>query len=328
MPQDIPSRPWEKAASDIFTWQGKHYLVTVDYLSNFWEMDKLHETTSREVIKKLKEHFSRYGIPSSLVSDNGLQYSSLEFQAFTREWDFEHYTSSPHHSQSNGKAESAVKSAKKLLSKCKKSGTDPHIALLELRNTPSQGIGSSPVQRLQGRRTRTLLPIAGSLLNPRGKDFLDSEREKLKKIQSNKSSQYNKTAKDLEPLEEGDVIRMKPYKMGDKEWKKAVVNKRLDERSYEIETPDGIYRRNWVYLKKTNEPPPTVTQEPKATKEQPVKPRSPKPNDLPRVPSQALHPSQLMHPSQQLHKSQQNHSSQPKHPKYERDKNQNQAKTS
>jgi len=44
--------------------------------------------------------------------------------------------SSPHHQQANGKAESAVKLAKQLLTKCKISGQDPYLALLAWRNTP------------------------------------------------------------------------------------------------------------------------------------------------------------------------------------------------
>ena len=47
---------------------------------------------------------------------------------------------------------------------------------------------------------------------------------------------YNKTAKDLPILHEGDTVRMKPFQLGEKKWGKAIVNKRLDERSYEVET--------------------------------------------------------------------------------------------
>jgi transposase InsO family protein len=39
--------------------------------------------TSGEVIAKLKSHFARHGIPYSLMTDNGSQYTSSEFQKFT-----------------------------------------------------------------------------------------------------------------------------------------------------------------------------------------------------------------------------------------------------
>ena len=46
-------------------------------------------------------------------------------------------------------------------------------------------------------------------------------------------------------MSEGDVVRMKPFKLGDKSWRKAKVTARLDERSYTVETDNGaVYRRN------------------------------------------------------------------------------------
>ena len=73
---------------------------------------------------------------------------------------------------------------------------------------------------------------------------------------------YNKTAKDLPVLHEGDTVRMKPFQLGEKKWGKAVVNRRLDERSYEVETNSGTYRRNRIHLRKSNETPPGIRQRP------------------------------------------------------------------
>ena len=64
-------------------------------------------------------------------------------------------TSSPTDLQSNGKVEAAVNSAKSVMKKSRKAKTDPYLALLEYRNTPSQGMESSPVVRLMNRQTRT-----------------------------------------------------------------------------------------------------------------------------------------------------------------------------
>ena len=71
---------------------------------------------------------------------------------------------------------------------------------------------------------------------------------------------YNKTAKDLPIFHEGDTVRMKPFQLGEKKLGKAIVNKRLDERSYEVETNSGTYRRNRVHLRKSNEKPPEIHQ--------------------------------------------------------------------
>ena len=114
---EAPSRPWQFVAADLFELNGKSYLVTVDYFSDFFELDHLRSTSSVYVIKKLKGHFARHGIPEQLVTDNGPQFVSRHFLKFSKECDSEHRTSSPHHSQPNGKAESAVKQAKKILLK-------------------------------------------------------------------------------------------------------------------------------------------------------------------------------------------------------------------
>ena len=119
------------------------------------------------MVRKLKNHFARHGSLCQLVSDNGPQFVAAEFQKLTKEWDIEHRVTSPYNSKANSKVEAAVKSAKKLLCKTAKGGNDLYLGLLAEHNISSQGIGRSPVQRLMNRRTRTLLPTTGSLLEPR-----------------------------------------------------------------------------------------------------------------------------------------------------------------
>lgn len=51
-------------------------------------------------------------------------------------------------------------------------------------------------------------------------------------------------------------VRVKPWQIGKKEWQKGVVQKRLDERSYEVELPQDVLRRSRVHLRKTNGPAP------------------------------------------------------------------------
>ena len=110
-------------------------------------------------------YFARYGIPDMFVSDNGPQFAAQEFQRFSKTWQFQLNTTS-HFSKSNGKAENAVKEAKQLLKKAKKDKADAYLALLAYRNTPTQGLDTSPVQRLMSRRTKTLLPTTANLLRP------------------------------------------------------------------------------------------------------------------------------------------------------------------
>ena len=69
-------------------------------------------------------------------------------------------------SQNNVKVES-VKIAKTLITKAMQKGTDVWQAILAWRNTATEGFGSSPVQRLSSRLTRSLLLTAAKLLAPK-----------------------------------------------------------------------------------------------------------------------------------------------------------------
>jgi hypothetical protein len=160
---------------------GDSYLLLVDYFSKFFEVSMLQDTKSLTVIKCLRQNFARYGMPEKLVSDNGPEYSSYEFQAFARDFGFKHITSSPRNPQSNGLAERTVQTAKTLLKKAIEDGQDTYVALLELRNIPLPGVGLSPVQLLMGRRTRSFHHFTHQttyLGNPSRKSYSLNSRNK------------------------------------------------------------------------------------------------------------------------------------------------------
>ena len=75
MSPETPARPWQRVAADLFEFEGKTYLVTSDYYSDFFESDHLRSPSSVSVIRKLKGHFTRHGIPEQLVTDNGAQFT-------------------------------------------------------------------------------------------------------------------------------------------------------------------------------------------------------------------------------------------------------------
>lgn len=162
--QKIPTLPWSRISVDLFQLDGKHYLVSVDHYSDYFELDVLKNTTASTVIRAMKRNFARHGIPQECVSDNGPQFDSYEYAKFAKEYGFKPIKSSPYHSQGNGKAESAVKVAKNILKKSR--NEDPHLALLAYRNTPQQGYTYSPSQRLMSRRLRDTISTLASQLQP------------------------------------------------------------------------------------------------------------------------------------------------------------------
>ena len=133
-----PSRPWQRLGTDLFEFDGNDYIVIADYYSNMPFLCKIPrgQCNAAEVISILKEVFLEHGVPETLISDNGPQYSSALFAEFADKWKFTHVTSSPHHPEGNGFVESMVKVVKQMLQRAKYSGSDPHLALLSYRATP------------------------------------------------------------------------------------------------------------------------------------------------------------------------------------------------
>ena len=117
MPHSMPTLPWQKLGADIFHYNGKNFLLLVDYYSKYFEVSLLSSLKAADTITHMKSQFTRHGIPRELISDNGPQFSCAEFATFAKSWGFKHVTSSPHHPQSNGMAERAVQTVKTLLKK-------------------------------------------------------------------------------------------------------------------------------------------------------------------------------------------------------------------
>ena len=151
----------EKCVACLFEWEGQEFFLVVDYFSRYCEIGVLRKSTSQEVINHLKAIFARHGIPETVISDNGPQYSSAEFAKFAEDWGFTHITNSPKYPQSNGEAERMVQTTKNLLTK----SDDPYEALLAYRATPLEN-GFSPAELCMGRRLRTTLPSTPSKLTP------------------------------------------------------------------------------------------------------------------------------------------------------------------
>ena len=168
------------------------------------------------------------------MSDNGPPFSSFEFQHFAENYDMEHVTNSPHYPQSNGKVENSVYTAKNLLKKSKAARSDIYLALLEWRDTHSEGLASSPAQRMFGHRTRTLPPTTNELLKPK---IVEDVPGKLLKRKQGQATYYNISDKELPSLSSGDAVRVKPTdRLG--RWYKARVEQQVDVRSYDVRTED------------------------------------------------------------------------------------------
>ena len=80
---------------DLVDFQGKHTLVTVDYVSGFLTYDTLESETTETVTKVLNNIFRKFGLPEKIISDNGPCFRSNNFRRFCDQLDIGHVTSSP-----------------------------------------------------------------------------------------------------------------------------------------------------------------------------------------------------------------------------------------
>ena len=146
LPQhDVIARPSAKLTADLCELHGRTLLVVTDYFRNYIEMARLSATSTQAVVRELKTMFARFGISEILVTDNGPQFSSNDFQVFARGWSFNYVTTSPRYPQSNGKAENAVRTVNRLFEKYKVTGMSEFEAPLDWRNTPPEGMDTNPL---------------------------------------------------------------------------------------------------------------------------------------------------------------------------------------
>ena len=213
------SRSWEKVATDIIHTWWQELSVHSNYYSGYFEVDQLHGKTGTVVIKKLKKHFVTHWTSNELLSGNDPPFNSAEFENFLRSSGTAYVTSSPGYPQSNGRVENAVKTAKSLIKKVQAMGADYFLLLLSWRNTPTEGLSTSPAWRMFGQHMQTHLQGALAI----------GERQ---------DSQTNATSHEKSQT-----------------WFKAEIEELADVRSYKVKTEDGrILRRNRRHLCRSREP--------------------------------------------------------------------------
>ena len=208
----------------------------VDYYSGFIETAKVSSTTSTDVVTHLKSIFARHGIPD--ISDNGPQYSSSLFAKFSREYKFNHITSSPRYPQANGEAERAVKTIKAMLDKC----SDPYLGLLAYRTTPLEN-GYSPAKLLMGQKIQSTLPVINSLLMPNALPFeslMQKEEKRRRKMKQN-FYQHHK-ANSSRPLQKGEEVWLLDTSAS------GTIQAEVAPRSYLVHTDNGDLRQNRKHL--------------------------------------------------------------------------------
>uniref|UniRef100_A0A915DR15 RNA-directed DNA polymerase n=1 Tax=Ditylenchus dipsaci TaxID=166011 RepID=A0A915DR15_9BILA len=159
------TKPWQRIHLDFAgPINSKSFLIVVDSYSKYPEVFPMQSTSADAVISKLKSLFVRHGLPETLVSDNGTQFSSNVFRQFCKSNGVEQLFSPAYHPQSNGQAERFVATFKNALFKLKEGRNlleAIELFLLSYRTTPCSSApnGVSPAEAFLGRKLRAKLDL-------------------------------------------------------------------------------------------------------------------------------------------------------------------------
>ena len=219
----IPTTPFESLACDYFHYTGNYYLVAADRLSGWVELSQIkvgsNDSGAQGLCTALRRLMVTFGVPVEVSSDGGPEFISGETQSFFKRWGIRHRLSSVAFPSSNGRAELAVKTAKRLLqdnvSSDGKLDNDKMVrALLTLRNTPDPGCKLSPAQIVLGRQLRDSLPYINKSLmvynnpqvHPQWRDAWQAKEEALRTRYVKTIENLSEHARPLKPLRHGDNV--------------------------------------------------------------------------------------------------------------------------
>ncbi|XP_055527925.1 uncharacterized protein K02A2.6-like [Wyeomyia smithii] len=144
---------------------GDYFLRVVNSFTKWPEIVQTSHITTTATNKILRSLFARMGMPESLISDNGTQFTSAKFGHFCSMNGIEHTTTASFYPQSNGQAERFIDTFKRGIKKIRE-GEGPiqkalDLFLLKYRSTPNPTVsgGVSPSEALFGRHIRTNLEL-------------------------------------------------------------------------------------------------------------------------------------------------------------------------
>lgn len=255
IPWEIPGKVWSRIHIDFAGPLKKHYyLIITDAYSKWPEIFRTGEITSQFTINKLREVFARFGLPETIVSDNGTQFTSSNFQKFVQMNKIEHITSAPGHPATNGAAENAVKSFKSGFKSAIADGDISNVDIIiqrylfDYRTTEHCSTGESPAKIMFGRSLRTRF----TLCQP------PTVEKNISKA-LNKQVGHFKGNREL-TFEIGELVSIRDLRDPNpktKKWIPAVVKEILGPRTYVCQEKDGhvLHHRHLNQIhKRTNLP--------------------------------------------------------------------------
>ncbi|UYV63976.1 hypothetical protein LAZ67_2006231, partial [Cordylochernes scorpioides] len=224
-----PEKPWHRLHFDLAgPFMGRIFMVLVDAYTKWLEIIIIKDITSRTIIGHLREIFARFGLPEILVSDNGRQFVSSEFEEFTIINGIRHTKTSPYNPSTNGLAERYVREFKNSLRKNQgKDSIEINLQrfLFTHRAFPQTVLKESPAELLMKRSLRSRF----SNLIP-----------KMAKV----GEVYHDAVRKQEHFSVGSDVYFRSFANGPK-WKRGRIMELLSSRHYLIED-EGRYMKRHI----------------------------------------------------------------------------------
>ena len=239
-PWDWPEKPWVRVHADYAgPVMNTYFLVLTDAHSKWVEVLPTKDTSSFATINLVRNVFAHFGLPLTLVTDNGPNFVSSEFELFLEKNGVRHITSAPYQPSTNGQAENSVKSLKSFLKNC--SGNDWRMKLdrflFQYRVTPHSTTNVSPAELMFGRKLRTVF----DLVHPKH----NVKNNVLSKQETQKSNYDSTIARGFQLNPESPVMVRNYSTISKDKWIPAKVVKQTGPVSYKCELEGGnIVRRH------------------------------------------------------------------------------------
>ena len=225
------------------------YLVVINVHSKWLDVHIMQSTTSAATITKLREIFANHGLPETLVSDNGPNFTCAEFKNFLVKNGIRHIRDSPYHPASNGQAERAVRVFKEGMEKMGGGCMQTKLSrfLLKYRTTPHSTTGVPPAQLLMKRKFRTKLDL-----------LLPNTASEVRRKQGQQKDGHDYRPRERE-LEVGDPVLIKDFSsLKSRSWQEGIVVQSTGPVSALVELQDGRnVRRHQDHVRRN----PSATQQ-------------------------------------------------------------------
>jgi hypothetical protein len=229
-------------------------------------------------VQRLREYFAAEGVPRVLVSDNGPQFISSEFEEFLKSNGVQHIRSAPYHPASNGLAERFVGTFKGFMKRAeRKNGLKPlHVGLFQYRSTPHPVTGSTPALLFKGRELRT----RWEAMKDNGQSVPVRSAKRVDDVKNGKEESRDPTRK----FNVGALVwaKIELHSPASPRWEKAVVTHVLGPVTYRARRTDGRSRKYHINQIKARFPATTEDQP-----ELPPQPLPPPPASPPASPARS-----------------------------------------